>query len=68
MREAGLYKVQVLTIERAQGKENEVTVLSPVKFNSEFATDRNRANVAMTRATTQLLFVTDTDLIGEVSI
>ena len=42
-----------------------MTILSPVRINTEFTTDKHQVNVATTRAKIQLLIVTDTKLIGE---
>ena len=65
LRRYRLLGVQTSTIEKAQGSESEVTILSPVHTNVEFTTNKHCVNVATTRARTQLLIVTDTDLIGE---
>ena len=63
LRRCGLLGVQTSTIEKAQGSESEVTIVSPVRTDTDFTTDKHRVNVATTRARTQLLIVTDTDRI-----
>merc|ERR1712105_143121 len=55
--------IRTSTIEKAQGSESEVTIVSPVKLDAPFATDKLRVNVALTRARTQLFVVTDTEAI-----
>ena len=54
-------EVQTSTIERAQGSEREVTILSHT--NTDFTTNKHHMNVVTTRARTQLLIVTDTNQI-----
>merc|ERR1712105_175707 len=51
--------IRTSTIEKSQGSESEVTIISPVKLDAPFATDKLRVNVALTRACTQLFVVAE---------
>merc|ERR1712105_270548 len=63
LREQQVTGIRTSTIEKSQGTESEVTIISPVKLNASFATDKHRTNVALTRARTQLFVAADTEKI-----
>ncbi|MDI7223221.1 AAA domain-containing protein [Leptospira santarosai] len=69
LREAGLFKVQVSTIDSFQGRENRCVLLGFVRSNPEgrsgFLKESRRINVGMTRARDLLLCIGDSSTLLE---
>ncbi|MDI7222339.1 AAA domain-containing protein [Leptospira santarosai] len=69
LREAGLFKVQVSTIDSFQGRENRCILLGFVRSNPEgrsgFLKESRRINVGMTRARDLLLCIGDSSTLLE---
>ncbi|AVQ11822.1 AAA domain protein [Leptospira santarosai] len=69
LREAGLFKVQVSTIDSFQGRENRCILLGFVRSNPEgrsgFLKESRRINVGMTRAKDLLLCIGDSSTLLE---
>ena len=60
LRAAGFSEIPVYTIEKAQGQENRVIIMSNVQFTL-FTEDRRRVNMAITRAQTSLIIMTNVE-------